>query len=70
MNKELALAVAAETGDDPDKVEAVVRAHQNNYPGSWRDWEMAEKVPSMVKLMRTARDAKETSPERIARLDW
>ena len=70
MNNTLAQAVCQTTGDDIETVNLVIHAHQQAYPGSWQEWELAPKTAQMVRLMNAAWKANETAPERIVRLDF
>lgn len=53
---------------DEDRVEAVIREHQSNYPGSWQEWKHEEMLEVMTKLMLKAIRSQETAPARIVRL--
>jgi hypothetical protein len=64
-NKQLAAAVANETGDSAELVERVIHNHQNQYPGSWQDWTVEAKTPVFIRIMEKARKSRETTAERI-----
>lgn len=64
-NQQLAAAVSKITGDDADHVEAVVREHQNKYPGSWQEWNLEAKTATVSKIMQKAQKMREGAPARI-----
>ena len=46
-------------------VEALIAAHQQQYPGSWQEWTVAEKAPEFIAGIKKAIHDKETSPARV-----
>jgi len=63
--KRLAHSVSGKVGIDIETIERVISLHQSTYPGSWQDWDFAEREAEIVRVMTDAKHRRETSPERI-----
>ena len=57
--------VAELTGQDVEWCAAIIRAHQDRYPGGWQDWKIEDRAKTMAAIIRRAIAAGEQSPERI-----
>lgn len=51
-------------GTIEDFVEACIRHHQDQYPGSWQEWNIDKKAKDMASMVRQAIKAKEFYPAR------
>lgn len=64
-NRNLAEVVASNTGMDAANVEAIVSAHQRQFPGSWQDWTVAGKSAWLEKIVNRAIKERDTATERV-----
>jgi hypothetical protein len=61
----LAKEVSTQTGSNLGLIEAVIRVHQDRFPGSWQEWTVKGKTLVIAKIMLDARKNRESAPERM-----
>ena len=63
--RNLAEVVSDNTGMDAANVEAIIAAHQRQFPGSWQDWTVGGKSAWLEKIVNRAIKERDTAPERV-----